>query len=193
MGRITNIPVTLGEPAIILWLLVGGAMNQLLFDGYQLSHDHRLRWRRPGAASSAEQPRLEIHRSIRRRPAIVEEHRRRMGVEDRVASRLRYMESESASTARVSLPTVSRGRELKFDVGFVLAIPERSLRRRRRRVPYRCGLPRFGDYFRIARQSGLGGTTHVRCHVFGRPRGVVIHSARSASTGLTAAARRAGR
>ena len=108
-------------------------------------------------------------------------------------SRRDYMESESASTARVSLPTVSRGRELKFDVGFVLAIPERSLRRRRRRVPYRCGLPRFGDYFRIARQSGLGGTIHVRCHVFGRPRGVVIHSARSASAGLTAAARRAGR
>jgi len=71
-----------------------------------------------------------------------------MELENRVAPGRCYMESESASTARVSLPTVSRGRELKFDVGFVLAIPERSLRRRRRRVPYRCGLPRFGGYCR---------------------------------------------
>src|SRR6266566_6847669 len=76
-----------------------------------------------------------------------------MELENRVASGRCYMESESASTTRVSLPTVSRGRELKFDVGFVFAIPERSLRRRRRRVPYRCGLPRFGDYFRIARHT----------------------------------------
>jgi len=30
---------------------------------YQLSDDHRLRRRRPGAASSAEQQRLEVHRS----------------------------------------------------------------------------------------------------------------------------------
>jgi hypothetical protein len=55
----------------------------------QLSYDHRLRRRRPGAASSAEQQRLEVHRSFRRNAAVVEEHRRRMGLEDRVAPRLR--------------------------------------------------------------------------------------------------------
>jgi len=59
----------------------------------ELSNDHRLRRRRPGAASSAERQQLEVHRSVRRDAAVVEEHRRRMGVEDRVASRLRYMES----------------------------------------------------------------------------------------------------
>src|SRR6266850_3538554 len=56
----------------------------------QLSNDHRLRRRRPGAASSAEQQRLEVHRSFRRHAAVVEEHRRRMGLENRVASRLRF-------------------------------------------------------------------------------------------------------
>jgi len=40
---------------------------------YQLSNDHRLCRSRP-------------------RAAVVEEHRRRVGLEDRVASRLRYME-----------------------------------------------------------------------------------------------------
>src|SRR5258708_13398323 len=60
---------------------------------YLLSNDHRLRRCRPGAASSAEQQRFEVHRSFRRHAAVVEEHRRRMGVEDRVASRVRYMES----------------------------------------------------------------------------------------------------
>src|SRR5258706_2848221 len=56
----------------------------------QLSANHRLRRRRPGAASSPEQQRLEVHRSFRRHAASVEEHRRRMGLEDRVASRLRF-------------------------------------------------------------------------------------------------------
>src|SRR5260221_4259658 len=65
---------------------------------YLLSNDHWLRRRRPGAASGAEQQRLEVHRSFRRHAAVVEEHRRRMGVEDRVASRLRYMELISKST-----------------------------------------------------------------------------------------------
>jgi hypothetical protein len=52
-------------------------------------------WRRPGAASSAEQQRLEVHRTTprvgsgRRDAAVVEEHRRRVGLEDRVARRLR--------------------------------------------------------------------------------------------------------
>src|SRR5437016_8915264 len=64
----------------------------------QLSDDPRLRRRRPGAASSAEQQWLEVHRFVRRDAAVVEEHRRRMGVEDRVASRLRYMESDLPSS-----------------------------------------------------------------------------------------------
>ncbi len=42
----------------------------------QLSNNHRLRRRRPGAASSAEQQRFEVHRSFRRHAAVVEEHRR---------------------------------------------------------------------------------------------------------------------
>src|SRR2546426_7362134 len=54
----------------------------------QLSNNHRLRRRRPGAASSEEQQRLEVHRSFRRHAAVVEEHRRRVGLEDRVAPRL---------------------------------------------------------------------------------------------------------
>src|SRR5258707_2837307 len=54
----------------------------------QLSDDHRLRRRRPGAASSAEQQRLEVHRSFRRHAAVVEKNRRRMGLENRVASPL---------------------------------------------------------------------------------------------------------
>jgi len=60
---------------------------------YQLSDDHRLRRRRPGAASSAEQQRLEVHRSLRRYATLLEKRRGRMGLEDRVASRRDYMES----------------------------------------------------------------------------------------------------
>jgi hypothetical protein len=30
VGRVANIPLTLGEPAIILWLLIRGAKDQLL-------------------------------------------------------------------------------------------------------------------------------------------------------------------
>jgi hypothetical protein len=40
-------------------------------------------------ARAAEQQRFEVHRSFRRHAAVVEEHRRRMGVKDGVASRLR--------------------------------------------------------------------------------------------------------
>src|SRR5260221_12380376 len=65
---------------------------------YLLSNDHWLRRRRPGAASGAEQQRLEGPRSFRRHPAGGEKHRRRMGLEDRVALRLRYMELRSKST-----------------------------------------------------------------------------------------------
>jgi hypothetical protein len=56
----------------------------------ELSNDRRICWSRPGAASSTEQQWLEVHRSVRRDAAVVEKHRRRMGLEDRVASRLRF-------------------------------------------------------------------------------------------------------
>ena len=75
---------------------------------FQLSNDHRLRRRRPGAASSAEQQRFEVHRSFRRHTAVVEEHRRRMGLENRVASRRDYMESSGSSIR----PCVALRREL---------------------------------------------------------------------------------
>ena len=84
----------------------------------QLSDDHRLRRRRPGAASSAEQQRLEVHRSFRRDAAVVEEHRRRMGVEDRVASRLRYMEfAKMAILGSRPHKHNSKARPLWFSVG----------------------------------------------------------------------------
>jgi hypothetical protein len=58
-----------------------------------LSNSRWIRWSRPGAASSAEQQ-FEVHRSFRRYPALLEKRARRMGLENRVAPRLCYMESK---------------------------------------------------------------------------------------------------
>jgi len=82
-----------------------------------LSDDHRLRRCRPGAASSAEQRRLEVHRSVRRDAAVVEEHRRRVGLEDGVAPRLRYMESPyRASYLRLVKTSLPKARNVKRNV-----------------------------------------------------------------------------
>jgi|ERR1700730_7588770 len=80
-----------------------GQEKEEKFMSYQLSDDHWLRRRRPGPVSSAEQQRLEVHRSFRRHAAFVEEHRRRMGLESRVASRRDDVESSRSVKFNESL------------------------------------------------------------------------------------------
>src|SRR5487761_1378596 len=53
----------------------------------ELSDDNRICWSRPGAAPSAEQQRLEVHRSFGRHAAVVEERAGRVVLENRVAPR----------------------------------------------------------------------------------------------------------
>ena len=53
-----------------------------------LSNSRRIRRSRSGAASSAEQ-RFELHGSFRHYPALLEKRARQMGLENRVAPRLR--------------------------------------------------------------------------------------------------------
>jgi hypothetical protein len=48
------------------------------------SNPRRICWSRPGAASNAEQ-RCEVHRTVRRHAALLEDHRRRVVLENRVA------------------------------------------------------------------------------------------------------------
>ncbi len=59
---------------------------------YQLSDSRGIRWRGPRAASSAEQ-RFEVYPSLGRHAAPLEKRRRRMGLKNGVAPRLRYMQS----------------------------------------------------------------------------------------------------
>src|SRR6266481_8252743 len=82
-------PLALGAAASRFWVPQenGARKRRKIHVLSQLSDDHWLRRRRPGAASSAEQQGLEVYCSFRRHAAVVEEHRRRMGLEDRVASR----------------------------------------------------------------------------------------------------------
>src|SRR6266487_4197546 len=71
-------PLALGAAASRFWVPQenGARKRRKIHVLPQLSDDHRLRRRRPGAASSAEQQRFEVHRSFRRDAAVVEEHRR---------------------------------------------------------------------------------------------------------------------
>jgi hypothetical protein len=71
-------PLALGAAASRYWVpQENGAIKRRKFHVLpKLSDDHRIRRHRPGAASSAEQQRLEVHRSFRRDAAVVEEHRR---------------------------------------------------------------------------------------------------------------------
>jgi hypothetical protein len=63
--------------------------NSVTTIGFVGADPERSRFERAPQCASAEQQRLEVHRSFRRHAAVVEEHRRRMGLEDRVAPRLR--------------------------------------------------------------------------------------------------------
>ncbi len=64
-------------------------LNSVTIIGFVGADPEQHFWLRALSATSEEQQRFEVHRSFRRHAAVVEEHRRRMGVENRVASRLR--------------------------------------------------------------------------------------------------------
>jgi hypothetical protein len=63
---------------------------------YLFNSDHRVHRQRPRATPSAWQRRC-VHRSFGRYTAVMEERGRRVGLENGMASRSRYMESDTTS------------------------------------------------------------------------------------------------
>jgi hypothetical protein len=94
-------PFALGAAASRFWVPQenGARKRRKIHVLPQLSDEHRLRRRRPGAASSAEQ-RFKIHRSFRRHATLLEKRRRRMGLESRVAPHLHFSVRGSPNTLR---------------------------------------------------------------------------------------------